>query len=129
MSPIQLCRAAEAHYDGGCGRSAQLFCTGNISVAFNVHWSVHRKNIPIYIKQNATLHSLFYLETALHVLGATTTHHQERKQLYLQHLVSVRPLLLPAATAGFDPRTVQPVASRYTDYATRPTLNDVMINK
>ena len=21
---------------------------------------------------------------------------------------------------GFDPRTVQPVASRYTDYATRP---------
>ena len=23
--------------------------------------------------------------------------------------------------AGFDPRTVQPVASRYTDYATRPT--------
>ena len=22
---------------------------------------------------------------------------------------------------GFDPRTVQPVASRYTDYATRPT--------
>ena len=23
--------------------------------------------------------------------------------------------------SGFDPRTVQPVASRYTDYATRPT--------
>jgi hypothetical protein len=23
---------------------------------------------------------------------------------------------------GFDPRTVQPVSSRYTDYATRPTL-------
>jgi len=23
---------------------------------------------------------------------------------------------------GFDPRTIQPVASRYTDYATRPTL-------
>ena len=23
---------------------------------------------------------------------------------------------------GFDPRTVQPVASRYNDYATRPTL-------
>jgi len=23
---------------------------------------------------------------------------------------------------GFDPRTVQPVASRYTDYATRPTI-------
>ena len=25
------------------------------------------------------------------------------------------------APSGFDPRTVQPVASRYTDYATRPT--------
>jgi len=23
---------------------------------------------------------------------------------------------------GFDPRTVQPVGSRYTDYATRPTV-------
>jgi hypothetical protein len=25
---------------------------------------------------------------------------------------------------GFDPRTVQPVANRYTDYATRPTFID-----
>ena len=37
-----------------------------------------------------------YLETALHVSGGTTTHHQERKQLYLQHLVFVTPSLLPA---------------------------------
>jgi hypothetical protein len=43
------------------------------------------------------LHSLFYLETALHVLGGTTTHLQGRKQLYLQHLVFVTPLLLSAA--------------------------------
>jgi hypothetical protein len=42
---------------------------------------VHRKNILIYIQRDATLHSLFYLETALHVSGGTTTHHQERKQL------------------------------------------------
>jgi len=27
---------------------------------------------------------------------------------------------------GFDPRTVQPVASHYTDWATRPTYNDHM---
>jgi len=27
-------------------------------------------------------HSLFYLETALHVSGGTSTHHQECKQLY-----------------------------------------------
>jgi hypothetical protein len=38
-----------------------------------------------------------YLETALHVLGGTSTHHQERIQLYLQHLVFVTPLLLSAA--------------------------------
>ena len=51
----------------------------------------------MYIQQDATLHGLFYLETALHVSGGTTTHPQERKQLYLQHLVFVTPLLLPAA--------------------------------
>jgi hypothetical protein len=54
-------------------------------------------NIPIYIQQDAALHSLFYLQTALHVLRGTITHHQERKQLYLQHLVFVTPLLLSVA--------------------------------
>jgi hypothetical protein len=53
---------------------------------------VHRNNIPIYIQQYATLHSLFYLETAVHVSGGIITHHQERIQLYLQHLVFVTPL-------------------------------------
>ena len=32
-----------------------------------------------------------YPETALHVSGDTSTHHQERTQLYLQHLVFVTP--------------------------------------
>jgi hypothetical protein len=64
---------------------------------FNVNGSVHRKNILIYIQQDAMLHSLFYLETALYVSGGSTTHHQERKQLHLQHLVLVTPSLLPAA--------------------------------
>jgi hypothetical protein len=73
-----------------------MFIKSNV---FNVHGSAHPNNILIYIQQDATLHSLFYLETALHVLGGTTTHHQERKQLYLQHLVFVRPLLVPAAIA------------------------------
>ena len=53
--------------------------------------------IYVYIQQDATLRSLFYLETALHVSGGATTHHQERKQLYLQHLVFVTTLLLTAA--------------------------------
>ena len=38
-----------------------------------------------------------YLETALHVSGVTFTHHQERIQVYIQHLVFVTPLLPPAA--------------------------------
>jgi hypothetical protein len=37
-----------------------------------------------------------YLETALNVSGGTSTHHQERIQLYLKHLVFVTPLLLSA---------------------------------
>jgi hypothetical protein len=56
---------------------------------------MHHNNIPIYIQKDA-LHSL-YLETALHISGGTSTHHQERIQPYLQHLVFVTPLLLPAA--------------------------------
>jgi hypothetical protein len=36
------------------------------------------------------------LETALHVSGGTSTQHQERIQLYLQHLVIITPLLLSA---------------------------------
>jgi hypothetical protein len=48
-----------------------------------------------YKMQRYTVYS--YLETALHVSGGTSTHHQERIQLYLQHLVLVTQLLLSAA--------------------------------
>ena len=74
-----------------------LYCGIFIKKLFDVNESVHRNNILIYIQQDATLHSLFYLETVLHVSGGSFTHHQERKQLYLQHLVLVTPLLLSAA--------------------------------
>jgi hypothetical protein len=37
------------------------------------------------------------LETSLHVSGGTAIHHQERIQLYLQHLVFVTRLLLSVA--------------------------------
>jgi hypothetical protein len=53
---------------------------------------VHLNNILIDNQQDATLHRLFFL----HVSGGITTHHQELKQLYLQHLVLVTPLLLSA---------------------------------
>jgi hypothetical protein len=46
--------------------------------------------------QHSTVY--LYLETALHISGGTSTHHQEHIQLYLQHLVFVTtPLLLSDA--------------------------------
>jgi len=51
-----------------------------------------------YISNKMQRYAVYlYLETALHVSGGTSTHHQERIQLYQQHLVFVTPLLLSAA--------------------------------
>jgi len=51
-----------------------------------------------YISNKMQRYTVYlYLETALHVSGGTSTHHQERIQLYLQHVVFVTPLLLSAA--------------------------------
>ena len=50
-----------------------------------------------YISNNMQRYTVYlYQETALHVSGGISTHHQEHTQLYLQHLVLVKPLLLPA---------------------------------
>jgi hypothetical protein len=51
-----------------------------------------------YISNKMQRYTVYlYLKTALHVSGDTFTHHQQRIQLYLQHLVFVTPLLLSAA--------------------------------
>ena len=51
-----------------------------------------------YISKKIQLYTVYlYLEIALHVSGGTSTHHQERIQLCLQHLVFVTPLLLSSA--------------------------------
>ena len=51
-----------------------------------------------YISNKMKRYTVYlYLETALHVSGGTCTHHQERIQPCLQHLVFVTPLLLSAA--------------------------------
>jgi hypothetical protein len=47
--------------------------------------------------QRYTVYFISKLLYLLHVSGGTTTHHQERKQLYLRHLVFVSLFLLPAA--------------------------------
>jgi hypothetical protein len=52
-----------------------------------------------------------YLEIALHISGGTSTHHQKRIRLYLQHLVFVTPLLLSATFVE--------------EYATHNTLKQV----
>jgi len=51
-----------------------------------------------YISNKMQRYTVYlYMETALHVSGGTSTHHQERIQLYVQYLIFVTPLLLPAA--------------------------------
>jgi cytochrome c biogenesis protein CcdA len=62
-------------------------------------------------------YSLFYLETTLHVSGGTITHNQERKQLYLQHLVFVASLLLSGVGTG--------LSVLWVAYATHSTLKPV----
>jgi hypothetical protein len=48
-----------------------------------------------YISNKMQRYTIYvYLETAVHVSVGTPTHHQERIQLDLQHLVFVTPLLL-----------------------------------
>jgi hypothetical protein len=59
-----------------------------------------------------------YLETALRVSGDTSTHHQERIQLYLQHLVFVTSLLLSDAI-------VEELETVWVAYATHSTLKPV----
>jgi hypothetical protein len=51
-----------------------------------------------YISNKIQRYTVYlYLETALHVSSGSSTHHQEGKQLYLQHLILVTPLMLSAA--------------------------------
>jgi len=50
-------------------------------------------NLLQHISNKMQLYTVYlYPENALHVSGVTSTHHQKRKQLYLQHLVFVTPL-------------------------------------
>jgi hypothetical protein len=73
-----------------------------------------------YISNKLQRYTVYlYLETAVHVSGGTSTHHQERIQLYLQHLVFVTPLLLSATIV----EEVEPVVSvLWVAYAGRGLL-------
>ena len=68
----------------------------------NVQGSVYRKYIPfdIFPTRSNITQFIYFWKTALHVSGGISTHHQEHTELYLQYLVLVKPLLLPAAIAA-----------------------------
>jgi hypothetical protein len=64
-----------------------------------------------------------YLETALHISGGISTHHQERIQPYLQHLVFVTPLLISAPIVEeLEPTGLSVL---WVAYATHSTLKPV----
>jgi hypothetical protein len=66
-----------------------------------------------YISNKMQRYTVYlYMETALHVSGCTSTHHQKPIQLYLQHLVFVTPLLLSLSVL-------------WVPYATHSTLKPV----
>jgi hypothetical protein len=66
-----------------------LTCMGPCIVSIFQYISKKKQSYTVYL----------YLKTALHVSGGTSTHHQDRIHLYLQHLVFVTPLLRSAAIA------------------------------
>jgi len=54
-----------------------------------------------YISNKMQRYTVYlYLKTALYISCGTSTHHQERIQLYVQHLVFVTPLLLPTGSSN-----------------------------
>jgi hypothetical protein len=63
-----------------------------------------------------------YLETALHVLGGTFTHHQERIQLYLQHLVFFHTV---TAICRYRGRVGTSLSVLWVAYANHSTLKPV----
>jgi len=57
------------------GKYTKTFVTG-----YYILQSKHNHRLKsINVQQDATIHSLFYLQTALHVSSGFSTHHQEHK--------------------------------------------------
>jgi len=75
-------------------------------------------NIFQYISNKTQLYTVYlYLETALHVSGGNSTHHQERIQLYLQHLVCHTVI----ATCRYRGRAGTGLSVLWVAYATHST--------
>jgi len=82
-------------------RAWEMTATSRIYLIFLTFMGLCIVNIFQYISNKMQRYTVYlYLKTALHISGVTSTHHQEGIQMYLQHLVFVTPLLLPAAKAA-----------------------------
>ena len=89
---------------------------------FNVHGSVHHNNIQIYIQQDAMLHSLFYLETALHVSGGTI-HPSSGAQTTVSTATGICHTVI--AICSYRGRVGTGLRVQWLAYATRSTLKPV----
>ena len=81
----------------GFSLSEARVATGNVKVKCEVHGSVNLKCIPKYGQQDAALHRFFYFCKLLCMFRVNPSPIIRSTTLYLQHLVFVKLLLLPAA--------------------------------
>ena len=76
-----------------CVLNTQLY----LFILQNLKTTIQYIPFDIFPKSCNITQFIYFWKTAVHVSGGTSTHHQEHTQLYLQYLVLVKPLLLPAA--------------------------------
>ena len=78
MAILKICTCNISH-------RCPVACLKYVSVALQINFTFMGSFI-VRISNKMQRYTVYlYLETALHVLGGTTTHHQEHIQLYLQH--------------------------------------------
>ena len=68
-----------------------------LRLAFNVKIKHLQTNLYIFPTRCNITQFIYFWKTSISISGGISTHHQEHTQLYLQYLVYVKPLLLPAA--------------------------------
>jgi hypothetical protein len=69
----------------------------HVSVCISTHHQEHTQNCVCSIWCLSNRYCYLSLVAIVEELGLTSTHHQDHTKLYLQYLLLVKPLLLPAA--------------------------------
>jgi len=93
-TPIHSASAAQVHYERRLRLTQQTGRRNTKEEQQTLDPHIIRFDI-VPTRCNFTKFTYFW-KTALHVSGSISTHHQEYTQLYLQYLILVTPLLLPA---------------------------------